>query len=119
MFTKIVNAVEALALAAAIAVVILLFAYRPNPVHTAYQTVNGSTASGRAIFTANCATCHGDRGQGLIGPKLGGGQVVARFPIESDEIAIVTNGEGGMPAWAGRLTPAQIKAVVDLTRTSL
>ena len=30
---------------------------------------------------------------------------------------IVTNGRGGMPSWQGRLTPAEIQAVVDYTRS--
>jgi mono/diheme cytochrome c family protein len=117
MFRRVVDGVEWAALAIAVVFVVLMFAYRPTRVVATGYSV--SAPSGQAIFAANCATCHGDRGQGGVGPKLGQGQVAARFPNEDDEIAIVTNGEGGMPAWRGTLTPAQIKAVVDYTRTGL
>jgi cytochrome c6 len=119
MFTRFVNAVELAALAVAAVFVVLLFTDRPGRARTPYATTPGAAPNGAAIFRANCATCHGDRGQGGIGPRLGGGQVVARFSNENDEIAIVTNGEGGMPAWRGTLSPAQIKAVVGYTRTGL
>jgi cytochrome c6 len=74
--------------------------------------------TGRAVFVANCQRCHGPRGQGGIGAKLSG--VVTRsFPNIQNEINIVTNGAGQMPAWGGKLTPAEIKAVVRYTREVL
>ena len=60
-----------------------------------------------------------DRPGGGIGPKLGGGTVASLFPIESFEITVVSNGGGGMPVWKKRLTPAEVKAVVDYTGTGL
>jgi mono/diheme cytochrome c family protein len=39
---------------------------------TAGQLAN----AGQAVFTQNCATCHGDQGQGLIGPALIGPSAV-------------------------------------------
>ena len=35
---------------------------------------SGTVAAGREVFAANCARCHGDKGQGDIGPQLVGGQ---------------------------------------------
>ncbi len=119
MFTRVVNAVEVVALAVAVVFVVLLFADRPGRARAPYAATPGAAPNGAAVFQANCATCHGGRGQGGIGPRLGGGQVVARFPHEDDEIAIITDGEGAMPAWRGTLSPAQIKAVADYTRTGL
>ena len=118
MFTRIVNAVEVVAAGIAIVFVVLLFSYRPVKARSPYGTTTAVPA-GAAIYADRCATCHGGRGQGGIGPKVGGGQVVARFPNEADEIGVVTNGEDGMPAWGGTLSPAQIKAAVDFTRSGL
>ena len=119
MFTRIVNAVEVVAAGIAIVFVVLLFIYRPAKASSPYGTTTGAVPTGAAIYADRRATCHGDRGQGGIGPKLGGGQVVARFPNEADEIGVVTDGEDGMPAWGGTLSPAQIKAAVDFTRSGL
>ena len=118
MFKRAVNAIELLAVVAALAFVVLL-AYRPEaPV--AAPVASGTTAAvGSAVFASNCSSCHGSRGEGGIGPKLAGGAVTGRLPNEQDEIAVVTNGRGGMPAWRDRLTPVQIQAVVEYTRTRL
>ena len=35
---------------------------------------SGSVAQGRAVFEAQCASCHGTRGEGGIGDRLVGGQ---------------------------------------------
>ena len=117
MFSKVVNAVEVVALSIALVFVVLMFAYRPARARVPYNAATGATDA-RAIFGADCATCHGGHGEGGIGPRLAG-VVATVFPNEAGEISIVTNGEDGMPAWGGRLTPAQIKAVVDYTRSGL
>ena len=81
----------------------------------------GSSAgptTGPGIYRAYCATCHGAAGQGFVGPALAG-VVATKYPDVDDQIAVVTNGRGSMPAWGSRLSPAQIRAVVDYTRTTL
>ena len=35
---------------------------------------SGIPAAGREVFVAQCARCHGDKGEGGIGPRLAGGQ---------------------------------------------
>lgn len=32
----------------------------------------GKPASGKTIYTATCQGCHGDKAQGMVGPKLAG-----------------------------------------------
>jgi mono/diheme cytochrome c family protein len=82
------------------------------------QANDAELVDGRRIFVANCQRCHGARGQGLVGPRLAG--VVARtFPNIQNEINVVTNGTGQMPAWKGKLTAAEIHAVVRYTREVL
>jgi mono/diheme cytochrome c family protein len=72
-----------------------------------------------AIFAAACARCHGAEGQGDIGPRLTGGAAVERFPDVEEQVEWVTFGGADMPAFRGTLTDAQIRAVVDYTRTEL
>src|SRR5437899_2492482 len=41
---------------------------------------SGSVADGRALFAARCARCHGERGQGDVGPTLVGGRGTLAAP---------------------------------------
>jgi len=83
---------------------------------------------GKAVYVQNCSVCHGERGQGSSFPV--GGPVPPRdlaSPQARQElsrermIASVTNGRPGtgMAPFAGRLSPADIDAVVDYVRTAL
>ena len=68
-----------------------------------------SSTNGKDIFSANCGSCHTlkDAGtNGNVGPNLD--QLKPPFEIVQHQ---VTNGGGGMPAFKGKLTPAQITAV--------
>lgn len=40
-----------------------------------------------------------------------------KFPDVEDQIAFVTDGQGSMPSFGGQLSPAEIRQVVDFTRT--
>lgn len=35
---------------------------------------SGTVAAGRELFSSNCARCHGEKGEGGVGPRLTGGQ---------------------------------------------
>jgi len=74
---------------------------------------------GKAIYLAQCAACHGDFGEGTYGPAFKGGEVVRKFPAIGDQTAVVANGVSGTPmkAFAPKLTPAEIQAVVEYTRS--
>lgn len=63
------------------------------------------------LFTDNCAACHGDDGAG--GLDIGAPSLTDRSAIYGQDAATVfetiTKGrEGTMPAWTGRLSPAEI-----------
>ena len=73
--------------------------------------------SGAAIYAQTCATCHGVDGQGGVGPALKG--VADRYPDIADQIAVVTNGFGRMPAFRGSLSAEEIRRVVEYERTEL
>jgi mono/diheme cytochrome c family protein len=98
---------------------------------------------GAQIFaTKGCSDCHGSHGEGNVGPKLAGGEVVKTFPNEADHIAWVKSGslgstanptpygdpgreggqhisKGGMPSFASQLSEAEIEAVVKYEREGL
>ena len=82
------------------------------------STTVSQPTTGPAIYKAYCLTCHGTKGQGFVGPALAG-VVATKYPNIEDQIALVTNGKGTMPGWGGRLTPAQIRTVVEFERTKL
>ncbi|PVH23927.1 cbb3-type cytochrome c oxidase N-terminal domain-containing protein [Sphingobacterium corticibacter] len=69
-------------------------------------------AAGQAIFTANCAACHGAQGEGTIGPNL-----TDRHWLHGGEIRdIFKTVKYGVPAkgmvpWEQTLTPGQIAEV--------
>ena len=74
------------------------------------------SAAGSELYAANCARCHGVEGEGIIGPSLVG--VAQLFPEEDGQIAFVSNGGGGMPRFADLLSEADIKAIVEYTRST-
>ena len=74
---------------------------------------------GRSVWIGQCASCHGASGGGGRGTQLNEGRVLDRFPEIADQITLVTEGRGGMPGYAGRLSDEQIEAVVRYTREIL
>ncbi len=68
--------------------------------------------NGKAIFTANCSACHGQTGEGTIGPNLTdrhwihGGEIKDIFKTVKYGVP-----EKGMVPWEQTLTPAQIAEV--------
>ena len=67
---------------------------------------------GAALYAANCSGCHGDHGQGLIGPS----QQADAFPILVADM--VTRGGIQMPAFR-QFTPAQVAAVSNFVATQI
>jgi cytochrome c551 len=75
-------------------------------------------AQGQQIYQSNCRSCHGSKGQGGTGMKLAG-KVASDFPDIADEIAVIADGRGSMPAWKSKLSPEEIEAVARYTRECL
>jgi len=67
----------------------------------------GATNEGAAVFTSNCAGCHGTDGSGGSGPDLRGKDDVDKV------VAQVTNGGATMPAFEGQLSAAEIQSVAE------
>lgn len=99
-------------------------------------------ALGAQVYAANCASCHGDAGEGGAGPALADGEAVLTFPEEADHVTWVEEGSitkargtpygdpnraggqrtvqaAGMPGFAGTLSPEEIEAVVAHEREAL
>jgi mono/diheme cytochrome c family protein len=90
---------------------------------------------------AGCSACHGAQGEGGTGPALAGAASRLTFPNEEDHVNWVKNGSasvsgqkygdparpggqrgpasGGMPAFSGQLSDAEIRMVVQYEREQL
>lgn len=65
----------------------------------------GAAARGASLYKQNCLPCHGETGNGGVGPKL------ARNPIlaQADRFrTTVSQGRGAMPPWGAVLRPQDI-----------
>jgi cytochrome c oxidase cbb3-type subunit III len=73
---------------------------------------------GQKVFTQNCAACHGQKGEGGVGPNLTdnywlhGGGIKNVFHIVSEGVA-----EKGMISWKKSLNPMQIQKVSSFILT--
>lgn len=74
---------------------------------------------GREIYSSRCASCHGADGSGGRGPNITGSRVIDRYPDIADQIDLVVNGRGGMPAFGRTFDVDELDAVVRYTREVL
>lgn len=69
-------------------------------------------ADGKAAFMTNCASCHGQKGEGLIGPNLTdeywlhGAEMTEVYKVVKDGVTAK-----GMPAWGSILTQDEVVGV--------
>ena len=65
-------------------------------------------ATGRTLYLGDCAGCHGQQGQGQVGPKL--------LHLGDPDVKVARNIANGfpprMPPFKGQYSDAQLKAVV-------
>ena len=73
----------------------------------------GTTLTSNPVFQKNCAKCHGKTAEGrhFGGPSLTSEKSTAMSA--ADLRAILTNGKGHMPKYAGKLTPEEIDTLVE------
>jgi mono/diheme cytochrome c family protein len=77
---------------------------------TSTGAAQSASAQGKQVFTSNCGGCHtlGDAGtNGQVGPNLDDLK-----PAKAVVVRQVNNGGGQMPSFKGKLSDAQIDAVV-------
>lgn len=82
----------------------------------------GGGSDGAAIYKAKCAMCHGPDGAGqtTMGKNmklrdLRSAEVQKQ--TDAELVKWIADGKGKMPAYKGKLTPADIDAVVAFIRT--
>jgi cytochrome c oxidase cbb3-type subunit 3 len=84
-------------------------------------TLNTTAAvldSGKAVFDLHCSVCHGDKGQGIVGPNLTddywlhGGKIGDIFKTISLGV-----GANGMPEWDKQLSNQQISDVTNFVES--
>ena len=75
-------------------------------------------AKAKEIFATRCAPCHGDRGQGIVGPNLAdeywlhGGRLTEVYETISEGVP-----EKGMVPWKTQFSPADIAAMTAYVGT--
>lgn len=75
------------------------------------KTITAATDGAQIFKEATCASCHtlaAAGAEGRIGPNLDNVKPSASVVVDT-----VTKGDGSMPAFSGRLSTEQIKAVGD------
>jgi mono/diheme cytochrome c family protein len=81
----------------------------PPPVTTATESGDGQAASGAALFSSNCQSCHGPDGAGgHIGPNLQKSSVAENLAQVEKQ---VRNGGGAMPPFSDVLSDQEIDTV--------
>jgi cytochrome c oxidase cbb3-type subunit 3 len=96
-------------------------ARHPAPSDAAIASLRGDAAAierGRAVFATTCMPCHGDKGQGVVGPNLTDDAWLHGH--EANEIMkVVADGvlAKGMPAWQPVLGPDKVRDVTAFVLT--
>ncbi|MGC7871994.1 c-type cytochrome [Desulfosporosinus sp. SYSU MS00001] len=66
--------------------------------------------SGAALYTTNCAGCHGATGAGTSGPAIN----TDEWKNNSAKVqGVIKKGQGTMPSFSGKLNDTQVKAIGD------
>ena len=83
-------------------------------------TVPDRVQKGKQLFEQFCVVCHGNQGEGNVGPNLTDNYWLHGYqPL--DILGTVTNGvpEKGMAAWGDQLGPVRVQSVVSYVLTLL
>ena len=82
-----------------------------------FATEANKIDAGKLTFVKNCAVCHGNEGQGLVGPNFTDKYWVYGNKA-GDMFKIVKNGTNkGMKAWKDELSPVDIQNVISYIHT--
>ena len=75
-------------------------------------------AQGKGVFTAKCAVCHGQAGEGGIGPNMTDDYWI--HGVKPTQVATTISGgilDKGMPAWGALLSNDELKSVTGYIRS--
>lgn len=94
------------------------FANSVNENNVKVLTDAKSLEDGSKIYTQNCVACHGDKGQGIVGPNLTD-EFWLHGGSTKDIFHTITEGvpEKGMISWKKSLNPIQVQHVVSYITT--
>ena len=90
---------------------------------TAAPTNDDPHASARALFVAQCASCHGNEGRGdgpmaaMFRPADLSASALQSARTDAELTASITAGRGRMPAFGQNLRPEAVSALVRLIRS--
>lgn len=89
-----------------------------NEAIAAFVDVEEHIAGGETLYASNCSMCHGNNGEGLIGPNLTDDYWI-HGNQNTDIYNVITNGvlDKGMTPWGGILTPEQRSQLVAYIRS--
>lgn len=89
-----------------------------EPIDLPLEPVIGDVALGEETYVENCAVCHGENGEGEVGPAIGN---PAMLSLTADAFLryAIENGRDGtdMPSFAGTLSDGEIDAVTAFLRS--
>jgi cytochrome c oxidase cbb3-type subunit 3 len=73
----------------------------------------------QALFGLRCAPCHGDRGQGVIGPNLTDNAWIHGHGSLTDIYGVIDQGvlAKGMPAWGKQLSAIEVRKLAAFIGT--
>jgi len=73
----------------------------------------------KGLFALRCAPCHGDQGQGVIGPNLTDNAWIHGSGSLTDIYGVVKDGvlSKGMPAWGKQLSPIEVRKLAAFVGT--
>ncbi len=74
-------------------------------------------SEGKAIYKQNCVACHGEFGQGVIGPNFTDNYWLYGGSLKDIFSSIKYGRPKGMKAWKDELGPAKIQAVVSFIKS--
>lgn len=89
-----------------------------GPFEFSHDAVVGEVELGQAIYARECASCHGENGEGGIGTALGNQAMLSLTTDNFLRYAIVRGREGTeMPAFGEKLTAEEIDGVTAFLRS--
>lgn len=81
------------------------------------EVLAGLMADGENVYRMHCAACHGDQGQGGVGPSLAANAFLNDTNSLIDQV-LVGFPEHGMPPFAGVLDDHEISSLLTFIRSS-
>ncbi len=86
---------------------------------SAYLNNNEKLVTGKAVYQSKCLSCHGDKGQGTIGPNLTDNYWVHGDGKAVNIAKVIHSGvpEKGMPPWSAILSEDEAYAVTSYVKS--